>query len=220
MDWFPSNTVSFNSSMLLDSAGTGRSLHTSRRKSLPNDQEVTFPELEATFVELDGIVKQFGTDPGWGGGDQARWSSISGFPEQVGHPSCTALHFGQQSLSDNLHMNFAASKELSERYRLLVCKHQSVDLAQRQQEALGRIPGDDDTPCRSISTQEQRQTRPSAVCARSASMQVTPLLCGSPPTPCSRSSALTCPSCWASMGPAAPSTCAPNSPAAWRFGLL
>lgn len=34
-------------------------------------------------MELDEVVKKFGTLPGWGGGDQARWSSISGFPEQV-----------------------------------------------------------------------------------------------------------------------------------------
>lgn len=54
-----------------------------KRQSLPNDQEVTFPELEPMFVELDEVVKRFGTLPGWGGGDQARWSSISGFPEQV-----------------------------------------------------------------------------------------------------------------------------------------
>ncbi len=56
-----------------------------KRQSLPNDQEVTFPELEPAFDELDEAVKKFGTLPGWGGGDQARWSSIAGFPEQVLH---------------------------------------------------------------------------------------------------------------------------------------
>ncbi|KAK9917991.1 hypothetical protein WJX75_000315 [Coccomyxa subellipsoidea] len=63
-----------------------------KRKSLPNDQEVTFTELEPTFEELDEVVKNFGTLPGWGGGDQARWSSISGFPEQVDFYARTATH--------------------------------------------------------------------------------------------------------------------------------
>ncbi|CAL5224027.1 g6647 [Coccomyxa viridis] len=53
------------------------------RHTLPNDLEVVFPETQAVFEKLDAIVLA-------GGIAQARWSSISGFPEQVDYYARTA----------------------------------------------------------------------------------------------------------------------------------